>query len=63
MKIEVGKAYRCKIGLAGIPTNDNEVVVVKSIKPTFSGVDVYLEGERKLPVMSSMFREPFFTKI
>jgi len=63
MKVEVGKAYRCPIGLGGIPTKDNEVVVVKSIKLEWDGFYVELEGNRDLPVMLSLFRKPFFERI
>ena len=60
MKIEVGKAYRCPVGLGGIPTQDGEVVVVKGFKSDIMGLEVELEGDRKMAVMLSMFRKPYF---
>ena len=40
MKIEVGKAYRCPVGLGGIPTQDGEVVVVTGFKSDIMGLEV-----------------------
>ena len=60
MNIEVGKAYHCPVGLAGIPTKDGEVVVVKGFKSDIMGLEVELEGSREMTVMLSMFRPPFF---
>lgn len=60
MKIEVGKAYRCPVGLAGVPTKDGEVVVVKGFKSDLTGLEVELEGDRKMTIMLSMFRPPYF---
>lgn len=63
MKIDVGKAYRCPVGLEGIPTKDNEVVIVKGFKSDIMGLEVELEGDRKKAVPLGMFRKPFFEKI
>lgn len=63
MKIEIGKAYRCHKGLAGIPTVDGECVVVKSFKRNAVDIEVELEGQRAMPVPLSMFRYSYFEEI
>lgn len=63
MKIEQGKAYRCLVGLQGIPTTDGEIVTIEKLISTPFGMEIKLNGERKTNVVLGLFRKPFFELI